>query len=189
MKEGRHLSLLAIAFAAWLMTSLSSLGADEVLPSLQIGTNKLTNVSVLLNSPVDLLLKHDKGHLRVKLQDLPEPLKSKYPYNAQKADDYARLNSTSKRIDAVALRERQLRATLKQLATEEDVIREKRRVLRGKKGAPDRGKMKNFEEDITKLANQQKALEAELSQLSALRYALQQEVTSTSNSIASPANK
>lgn len=180
MKEGRHSHLRAIVLTLWLLFSSQSFAADEALPSVQIGTNKLTHVTVLLDSPVDLLLKHDKGHLRVKLQDLPEPLKTKYPYDAQKAEEYARINSTSKRIDAVALRERQLRAAISQLAAEEEVIREKRRVLRGKKGTPDRGKMKNFEEDITKLANQQKALEAELSQLSTLRYALEQEVSKSS---------
>jgi chromosome segregation ATPase len=168
--------LSALAFFLWLLISVPVFGADEVFPSLEIGTNKLTNVSVLLATPEDLLLKHDTGHLRVKLQDLPAPLKKLYPYDAKKAAAYEETNSTSKRLDAVALRERQLRASISQVAAQEEAVREKRRILRGKNGSPDRGKMKNLEEDITKFRKQQEALQVELNQTSALRASLQQEL-------------
>lgn len=168
--------LSVIAALLWWISLGSAFSADEVFPSIEIGTNKLTNVSVLLDSPVDVLLKHDNGNLRVKLQDLPPPLKKLYPYDAKKAAAYEETNSTAKRLDAVALRERQLRAAITDVVTQQDAVHEKKRVLRAKKGNPDRGKMKNLDEDMAKLKVKQASLQSELNQISALRAALQQEL-------------
>lgn len=168
--------LSVLAMLLWLTSIGSVFSSDEVFPSIEIGTNKLTNVSVLLASPVDVLLKHDTGNLRVKLQDLPPPLKKLYPYDAKKAAAYEETNSTAKRLDAVALRERQLRAAINDLVVQQEAVHEKKRELRGKKGNPDRGKMKNLDEDMAKLKKQQDAVQAELNQVSALRASLQQEL-------------
>jgi hypothetical protein len=62
--------------------------AQETFESLKIGTNVFKNARIIQASPVDLLIGHDDGYKRVKLQDLPESLKAKYPYDAQKAADY-----------------------------------------------------------------------------------------------------
>jgi len=62
--------------------------AEETFETLAIGTNVFKNARIIQSSPVDLLIGHDDGFKRIKLQDLPEPLKATHPYDARKAADY-----------------------------------------------------------------------------------------------------
>ena len=62
--------------------------AEETFETLAIGTNVFKNARVIQASPVDLLIGHDDGFKRIKLQDLPEPLKATHPYDARKAADF-----------------------------------------------------------------------------------------------------
>ena len=49
--------------------------AEETFETLNVGTNALKNARIIQASPVDLLIGHDDGYKRVKLQDLPDSLK------------------------------------------------------------------------------------------------------------------
>jgi hypothetical protein len=63
--------------------------AEDHYESVAIGKETLKNVRVF-PSPVDLLLIYDGGNRRIALQQLPESLKAKYPYDEKKAQEYAR---------------------------------------------------------------------------------------------------
>ena len=71
----------------WLCFALVA-QAEETFEYLKVGTNAFRNARIIQASPVDLLIGHEDGYKRIKLQDLPESLKAKYPYDAQKAADY-----------------------------------------------------------------------------------------------------
>ena len=62
--------------------------AEETFEILKVGTNTFKNARIIQASPVDLLIGHEDGYKRIKLQDLPDSLKEKYPYDAQKELDY-----------------------------------------------------------------------------------------------------
>jgi hypothetical protein len=108
--------------------SPGTLSAEDAYESLVIGTNTLKNVRVIQASPVDVLLGHDDGFKRVKLQDLPDALKTKYPYDQHKAADYEKQKAEEARTrrsqDRAAVRasllakEEQLRSQIKPLETE-----------------------------------------------------------------------
>jgi hypothetical protein len=113
---------LAVLFGLWMVPIVH---AEDVYETLVIGTNTLKNVRVIQASPVDLLLGHDDGFKRVKLQDLPESLKAKYPYDAQTASEHEKQkaqevrarraqNSASVRAGLLA-KEEELRASIKSL--------------------------------------------------------------------------
>lgn len=118
--------LLVLSFL-WLELP-RTLWAENAYESLVIGTNTLKNVRVIEASPVDLLLGHDDGFKRIKLQDLPDTLKTKYPYDQHKAADYEKQKAEEARIrrsqDRAAVRasllakEEQLRSEIKPLETE-----------------------------------------------------------------------
>lgn len=96
MKTLSHLGhLLLITVCA-----VCVLHADEgdTYEALKYGTNTFTNVRIIQESPVDILIGHDAGYVRIPLQKLPEPLKAKYPYDAQKADDYKKQEAEKKRL-------------------------------------------------------------------------------------------
>jgi hypothetical protein len=63
---------------------------------------------VIQATPVEVLVGHDEGYKHIKLQDLPRELKSKYPYNASKAEAYERQQAEQARLlrlqDAAAVR-------------------------------------------------------------------------------------
>ena len=113
----------------WLLLGIAAIAsAQETLESLVIGTNILKNVRIIQASPVDLLLGHDDGFKRIKLQELPEPLKTKHPYDAAKAEAYqkqqaqeararAAQNATSVR-SSFLVREEKIRANLAELDKE-----------------------------------------------------------------------
>jgi hypothetical protein len=94
--------------------------AEDTMDTLVLGTNALRNVRVLHASPVDLLLGHDSGYQRIKLQDLPPALKAKYPYDAKKAEEYQKKQAQDARLRA-AQTGATVRANL--LAREEDIRR------------------------------------------------------------------
>jgi hypothetical protein len=89
---------------AWLATCMALMlavgsKAEETFETLAVGTNVFKNARIIQSSPVDLLIGHDDGFKRVKLQDLPEPLMAKHPYDAKKAADFEK----QKAIDRQAL--------------------------------------------------------------------------------------
>jgi hypothetical protein len=102
--------------------------AEDTYETLVVGTNTLKNARVIQASPVDLLLGHDEGFRRIKLQELPDSLKAKYPYDAQKAAEYEKQKVEEKRLrqtqNAAAIRstllakEEELRSRIKPLETE-----------------------------------------------------------------------
>jgi len=51
--------------------------SEETFESLTVGSNIFKNVRVIQASPVDLLLGHEEGFKRGKLQELPDALKAK----------------------------------------------------------------------------------------------------------------
>ena len=72
--------------------------AEETFESLKVGTNVLKNARIIHASPIDLLIGHDDGYKRVKLQDLPDSLKAKYPYDAQKAAAYEKEEARKRQL-------------------------------------------------------------------------------------------
>lgn len=135
MKPLRDLAtaLLPVAVAP---VRVVAVRAADTYPSLKIGTNILINVRVIQTTPADLLLGFDGGYQRIKLQDLPDELKAKHPYDAQKAAAYEREKTAQERAtqaqiaaqDAAAFqaarrpallqRESELKARLASLQTE-----------------------------------------------------------------------
>ena len=72
--------------------------AEETFETLKIGTNVFQNARIIQASPVDLLIGHEDGYKRVKLQDLPDALKAKYPYDAQKAAEYEKEEARKRQL-------------------------------------------------------------------------------------------
>ncbi|MEY2466458.1 MAG: hypothetical protein QOD03_979 [Verrucomicrobiota bacterium] len=84
-------SALKFIFAISLMLSSSVLShAEETFDTLKVGTNVLSNVRVIQSSPVDVLIGYDGGYKRIPLQELPDEMKAKHPYDASKAADYGK---------------------------------------------------------------------------------------------------
>ena len=102
--------------------------AEETFETLTIGTNTLKNARIIQASPVDLLIGHEEGFKRIKLQDLPDSLKAKYPYDAAKAADHEKLKAQEARARqaqntaavraSLLQREESIRTRLKPLETE-----------------------------------------------------------------------
>ena len=72
--------------------------AEEAFETLNVGTNVLKNARIIQASPIDLLIGHDDGYKRIKLQDLPDSLKAKYPYDAQKAAAYEKEEARKRQL-------------------------------------------------------------------------------------------
>ena len=126
MNGRKHMTWwIVVLLTVWLVPALQ---AEEVYETLTVGTNSLKNVRIIQVSPVDLLLGHEDGFKRIKLQDLPDSLKAKYPYDEKKAAEYekqkaeeARLRRTQDRASVRAsllAKEEQLRTQIKPLETE-----------------------------------------------------------------------
>jgi hypothetical protein len=111
------LNPVTLSLALLLSIPLTCL-AEDALETLLIGTNTLHNVRVIQSSPVDVLLGHDDGYQRIKLQDLPAPLKAKYPYDPKKAEEYKNKQAQDARLRA-AQNSATIRANL--LAREQDI--------------------------------------------------------------------
>jgi hypothetical protein len=75
--------------------------AEEVLEELKLGKETFKEVRVIQASPIDLLIGHEGGYKRIKLQDLPSPWKQKYPYDAKKAEEYERQKAAEARLRPV----------------------------------------------------------------------------------------
>jgi hypothetical protein len=72
--------------------------AEEIFDQLKVGTNFFKNARIIQASPVDLLIGHDDGYKRIKLQDLPDDLKARYPFDAQKAADYEKEEARKRQL-------------------------------------------------------------------------------------------
>ncbi len=70
------------------LLSISLCYVDEAYPTLKIGDETYKNVRIVKATPLELTLLYDGGGRTIKLQDLPAPLKEKYPYNEAKAADF-----------------------------------------------------------------------------------------------------
>ena len=72
--------------------------AEDTFDTLTVGTNTFKNVRVIQASPVDLLIGYDDGYRRIQLQDLPDSLKARYPYDPKKAADYEKQKAQAARL-------------------------------------------------------------------------------------------
>jgi len=94
--------MLLLAFAGSLR------GAEDTYEMLRVGTNTYHNVRVIQSNPVEILIGHDDGYKHIRLQDLSDELKKKYPYSAAKADAYRAQQAEQARLlrqqDAAAVR-------------------------------------------------------------------------------------
>ena len=72
--------------------------AEMTFETLKVGTNTFKNARIIQTSPVDLLVGHDDGYKRIKLQDLPDTLKTKYLYDAQRAADYEKAEAQKRQL-------------------------------------------------------------------------------------------
>ena len=128
MKTTKHLWKRIFVPACLSLLFATASQAEDTYETLTLGTNTLKNVRIMQASPIDLLLGHDEGFKRIKLQELPDTLKAKYPYDAQKAADYEKQKAQEARVrqaqNAAAVRasllvkEEQIRSKLKPLETE-----------------------------------------------------------------------
>src|SRR6266542_1132043 len=71
-----------------------SSNGPEIYPTLKIRDKVLTNVRVVEATPLKLTLLFDGGGTTVPLQDLPDELKKKYPFDAAKAAEYNKRGAT-----------------------------------------------------------------------------------------------
>lgn len=105
MKQNQRLSSAA---AVLLFVFTVAAPAEDTFETLTVGTNTYRNVRIIQASPVDLLIGHDDGYRRIPLQDLPDSLKAKYPYDPQKAAGYEKQKAQEAQLrqarDAGALR-------------------------------------------------------------------------------------
>jgi hypothetical protein len=85
MKQFRRLVWVTVCFSLAFAVATQ---AEDTFETLTVGTNTFKNVRVIQATPVDLLIGYDDGYRRIQLQDLPDSLKAKYPYDLQKAADY-----------------------------------------------------------------------------------------------------
>ena len=85
MKPNQRLPIVAVFL---LLAFAAAAPAEDTFDTLTVGTNTYKNVRVIQASPVDLLIGHDDGYRRIPLQDLPDSLKARYPYDPQKAAEY-----------------------------------------------------------------------------------------------------
>jgi hypothetical protein len=77
-----------VATASCLLLSALCCPGQDTYDTLKVGTNTFRNARVIQANPATLLIGHEEGFQRVKLQDLPDELKSKYPYDPRKAAEY-----------------------------------------------------------------------------------------------------
>jgi hypothetical protein len=175
-------SRLLIAGMALMVTVLlgpllaSETATEHTIPQLTLGTNQLNNVVIIQASPVDLLLKHERGYLRVNLQDLPDPLKEKYPYDAEKAAAYRKSISDTQRLKAMLAHERDLQSRINEVELQQERVRQTMRNYRGRPGKPDAGKMKNLDFEIKQFEKQKHLLRVQLNRAVEARLAMQGQI-------------
>ena len=119
---------------------------EEVVDSVTVGKTTYLHIRVVEATPQELLIAHDGGYKRLKLQELTEPLKSKYPYDETKAAEYKRKKAAEPQeraaqnaaaVKAMLLtREQTLQAKIEPMKTElkrlEDQIKTQHNIARGK---------------------------------------------------------
>lgn len=119
---------------------------EEIIDSVTVGKTTYLHVRVVEATPLDLLFAHDGGYKRLKLQDLAEPLKSKYPYDEAKAAEYKKKKAAEPQeraaqnaaaVKAVLLaREQTLQAKIEPMKTElkrlEGQIKTQHNIAKGK---------------------------------------------------------
>lgn len=118
----------SFAFLLLWLTCVFHSVAEETFERVTIGTNTYQNVRIIQSTPIDLLIGHDEGFKRIPLQNLPESLKAKYPYDAQKAAAFEKEKADESRSrqsqSAASVRgsllqkEQQLRAKLEPMEKE-----------------------------------------------------------------------
>ena len=82
----------------WLVLGACLCFAEDAFEELKVGKETFKDVRVIQASPIDLLIGHEGGFKRIKLQDLPDPLKQKYPYDAKKAEEYEKQKAAEARL-------------------------------------------------------------------------------------------
>jgi hypothetical protein len=85
------------ALVGILLLSLAVCSAQESYPTLKIGDETYKNVRVVKSTPIELTLLYDGGGRTIKLEDLPEVLKAKYPYNAAKAAEFKKKHAAEQK--------------------------------------------------------------------------------------------
>jgi hypothetical protein len=142
----KHL-LLAAALA---IVSLVHVRADDTYETLKVGTNVLKNVRVVQASPVEIVVGHDEGYQRIRLQDLPPELKAKYPYDPGKAAEYEKQRAetaanlaargAAARRTGLLQKEQELKGEIAALKTEMERlnadINVQSKIAKGKKAKP-----------------------------------------------------
>jgi hypothetical protein len=139
----------------------------------------MRNVSVVLHTPENVVFKHDAGYLNLKLQDLPPELQKRFPYDAAKAAAYRKQNTLRQQLDASTARDLELRQKIQALEQQQEGIRARMRIIRGKPGTPDKGRMQNFQREVDLLETQKQTFHAELNTVMQNRLLLQQEAAAT----------
>jgi len=145
--------------------------AAEVYPTLSLGGQTYTNVHVIQETPVELLFRADgPWWKRVKRQDLPDALRDRYPYDAEKAVEYERKQTEEVRrqreqqrqqiYQTLLRREKEIERQIEVKTRELTELQKEIRNWRSKpRGTPGRGKM------LDQLIDQRIALEKYLDHL------------------------
>lgn len=119
---------------------------EEILDSVTVGKTTFLHVRVVEATPLELLIAHDGGYKRIRLQDLPEPLKSQHPYDEAKAAEYKKKKAVEPQELAVQnaaaakaqllMREQALQTRIEPMKTElkrlEDQVKTQRNIAKGK---------------------------------------------------------
>jgi hypothetical protein len=93
--------------------------AEEILPPFWMNNLLYTNVAVIQETPVEVLLRLDRlGFKRIKLQDLPTDLRDRFPYDPIKAAEFEKENAIKTKL----LREQQRREAYETLLRQEREI-------------------------------------------------------------------
>lgn len=107
------------SFSLILVLSAAIAHAEDIVPSVTINGKEYHNVRVQTVRQEDLILRHELGILKVKLEDLPEPFRSKYftaervraaqMSKAKEAADQSRLEQAAKDAQSELQKEREFR--------------------------------------------------------------------------------
>lgn len=154
--------------------------AEETYPSLKIGDETYKNVRITKTTPLELTLLYDGGGRTIKLQDLPSPLKEKYPYSEAKAAEFRKKQAAEQKALAEEQQKRRLQdgvSVRAELLIEEQKLRQKlepldlemkrlqkdintqTQIAKGAaKRSPARRKLDDMRKEMMKLRDQQEAL-------------------------------
>lgn len=119
---------------------------EEIIDTVTIGKTTYQHVRVVEATPLEILFAHDGGYKRIKLPELPEPLKSRYPYDEAKAGEYKKKKAAEPQeraaqnaaaVKAALLaREQTLQGKIEPMKTQlkrlEDQIKTQHNIAKGK---------------------------------------------------------